>query len=317
MTALAAEHTTMPVFGRLSPHASRTDQIAHVAEAARQIRLQDLKLVHYANAGHIGGDFSAIDVLATLYGAVLNIDPDNVDDPDRDRFILSKGHVAGALYTTLAAFGFLPVEELATFLKPLSRLNGHPNRNKVPGVEANTGPLGHGLPIAVGHALSAKLDVSQRRTYVLTGDGELQEGSNWEAMMAASQYELDRLTVIVDRNRLQQGATVRETNDLEPLDQKATAFGFAVVEVNGHDHGELLDVLSAVPFRPGKPTFVIAHTHKGHPISYMSNNAAWHHKVPNEAQLGQALEELDRLQQQQKHDEVAAAAPTSNGGQQA
>jgi transketolase len=216
-----------------------------------------------------------------------------VEDPERDRFILSKGHVAGALYTTLAAFGFLPVHELATFLKPLSALNGHPNRNKVKGIEANTGPLGHGLPIAVGHALSAKLDVSRRRTYVVVGDGELQEGSNWEAMMAASHYELDRLTVIVDRNRLQQGATTRETNDLDPLDQKATAFGFAVVEVNGHDHGELLDVLSAVPYRPGKPTFVIAHTHKGHPISYMSNNVAWHHKVPSAAELQQALDELD------------------------
>jgi len=318
MTALAPEHATMPVVGRISPHASRQDQIEHIAEAARQIRLQDLKLVHYAGAGHIGGDFSAIDVLATLYGAVLNVTPDNVDDPERDRFILSKGHIAGAFYTTLAAFGFLPVAELATFLKPLSRLNGHPNRNKVSGVEANTGPLGHGLPIAVGHAISAKLDVSPRRTYVLTGDGELQEGSNWEAMMAASQYELDRLTVIVDRNRLQQGATVRETNDLDPLDKKAAAFGFAVVEVNGHDHGELLDVLSAVPFRPGKPTFVIAHTHKGHPISYMSNNVAWHHKVPSEDQLHLALEELDRLQVQQKQDEVAKADPmNSNGGHSA
>ena len=185
------------------------------------------------------------------------------------------------------------MEELATFLKPLSALNGHPNRNKVRGVEANTGPLGHGLPIAVGHALSAKLDVSRRRTYVLVGDGELQEGSNWEAMMAASQYELDRLTVIVDRNRLQQGATTEETNDLDPLEAKAAAFGFAVVEVNGHDHGELLDVLSAVPFRPGKPTFVIAHTHKGHPISFMSNNVAWHHKVPIGGQLQQALDELE------------------------
>jgi transketolase len=293
MSALAVDHVTMPVLGRLAPHATRAEQIAHIAEAARQIRIQDLKLVHHAGAGHIGGDMSAADILATLYGAVLAIGPDSVDDPERDRFILSKGHVAGILYTTLAAFGFLPVEELATFLKPLSALNGHPNRKKVRGVEANTGPLGHGLPIAVGHALSAKLDVSRRRTYVLVGDGELQEGSNWEAMMAASHHELDRLTVIVDRNRLQQGATVRETNDLDPLDQKASAFGFAVVEVNGHDHGELLDVLSAVPFRPGKPTFVIAHTHKGHPISFMSNNAAWHHRVPSPEELRQALDELD------------------------
>ena len=293
MSALAAEHVTMPVLGRLHAHASRTEQVAHIAEAARQIRIQDLKLVHHAGAGHIGGDLSAADILATLYGAVLDITPETADDPERDRFILSKGHIAGILYTTLAAFGFLPVEQLATFLKPLSSLNGHPNRTKVRGVEANTGPLGHGLPIAVGHALSAKLDVSPRRTFVLVGDGELQEGSNWEAMMAASHHELDRLTVIVDRNRLQQGATVRETNDLDPLENKAAAFGFAVVEVNGHDHGELLDVLSAVPFRPGKPTFVIAHTHKGHPISYMSNNAAWHHRVPTADDLRQALTELD------------------------
>src|SRR3954454_19427011 len=290
---LTKEHATLPVFGQLPPHSSRSKQLAHIAEAARQIRIQDLKLVHYAGAGHIGGDFSAIDILATLYGAVLDVTPDTVDDPERDRFILSKGHVAGALYTTLAAFWFLPVGELATFLKSLSALNGHPNRNKVRGVEANTGPLGHGLPIAVGHALSAKLDVSRRRTYVLTGDGELQEGSNWEAMMAASQHELDQLTVIVDRNRLQQGATVRQTNDLDPLDAKAAAFGFAVVEVNGHDPGELLDVLSAVPFRPGKPTFVIANTHKGHPISYMSNNVAWHHRVPSAEELQQAIDELE------------------------
>jgi transketolase len=289
---LTVEHTTMPVPGRLPVHAERSERVAHIAEAARQIRIQDLKLVHHAGAGHIGGDFSAIDILATLYGAVLDHSPQSVNDPERDRFILSKGHVAGALYTTLAAFGYLPVEDLATFLKPLSALNGHPNRNKVAAVEANTGPLGHGLPVAVGHALSAKLDGSARRTYVLVGDGELQEGSNWEAMMAASQYQLDRLTVIVDRNRLQQGATTQETNELDPLPAKAAAFGFAVVEVNGHDHGELLDVLSAVPVEPGRPTFVIAHTHKGHPISFMSDNVAWHHRVPDAAEYQQALKEL-------------------------
>lgn len=293
MAPLLEEHATMPVLGRLGQGATREQQVAHLAEVARQIRIQDLKLVHHAGAGHIGGDFSAIDIMTVLYGAVLNLTPETVADPERDRFILSKGHVAGSLYTTLAAFGFLPVAELATFLKPLTALNGHPNRNKVAAVEANTGPLGHGLPIAVGHALSAKLDVSLRRTYVLVGDGELQEGSNWEAMMAASHYQLDHLTVIVDRNRLQQGATTKETNDLDPLPEKAAAFGFAVVEVNGHDHGELLDVLSSVPFRPSKPTFVIAHTHKGHPISYMSNNVAWHHKVPNDGEFDTALHELE------------------------
>jgi transketolase len=263
-----------------------------LAGAATAIRSAVLRTIGRAGLGHVGGDLSVSDIMATLFFGVLDLDPARPAWADRDRFIRSKGHCATALYSALALRGFIPTDLLDSFMAPLSVLNGHPNRRKVPGVEANTGPLGHGLPIAVGHALSAKLDVSRRRTYVLTGDGELQEGSNWEAMMAASQYELDRLTVIVDRNRLQQGATTRETNDLDPLDAKAAAFGFAVVEVNGHDHGELLDVLSAVPFRPGKPTFVIAHTHKGHPISFMSNNVAWHHRVPTDAELRQALDEL-------------------------
>ncbi|RYZ13301.1 MAG: transketolase, partial [Myxococcaceae bacterium] len=188
----------MPILGPVAPGAGRAEAVAHLLETSRWIRRKDLHLVHAAGAGHIGGDFSAIDILTTLYGAVLNITPETAGDPERDRFFLSKGHVAGALYTTLAMHGFLPEIELATFLQPLSRLNGHPNHVKVPGVEANTGPLGHGLPIAVGHALSAVLDRSPRRTFVLTGDGELQEGSNWEAMMSAAQLRLDRLMVIVD-----------------------------------------------------------------------------------------------------------------------
>lgn len=290
--ALGPEHATIPVLGRPAEGASRDEVVEHLARVAQHVRLQDLDLVHFAGAGHIGGDFSAIDIMSVLYGAVLNVTPETVDDPDRDRFFLSKGHVAGSYYTVLAAYGFLPVAELATFLKPLSKLNGHPNRLYVSAVEANTGPLGHGLPIAVGHALGAKLDVSKRRTFVLLGDGEMQEGSNWEAMMAASQYQLDRLTVIVDRNRLQQGAPVRETNDLEPLADKARAFGFSVIEVDGHDHGQLMDVLSAVSDRPGCPTFVIANTHKGHPVSFMSNNPAWHHKVPDDEQYEQARAEI-------------------------
>lgn len=283
----------LPV-GRPPAGAARSDVVAHLAEAARRIRLRDLDMVYEAGAGHIGGDFSAIDIMTVLYGAVLNLTPETVDDPERDRFILSKGHVAGSYYAVLAAFGFLPVDELSTFLQPLSRLNGHPNRRYVAAIEANTGPLGHGLPIAVGHAISAKLDLSLRRTFVLVGDGELQEGSNWEAMMAASQHQLDRLTVIVDRNRLQQGATIKQTNDLEPLPAKAEAFGFSVVEVDGHDHGALLEVLDTVPYRPGNPTFVIAHTHKGHPISFMSNNVAWHHKVPDDEQYALARAELEQ-----------------------
>ncbi|HET7723572.1 MAG TPA: transketolase [Propionibacteriaceae bacterium] len=289
---LTQEHVRLRPVCRPGPGTSREDLVAFLVDTARQIRLQDLALVHHAGAGHIGGDLSAADILTTLYGAVLDVAPERVNDPERDRFVLSKGHVAGMYYTTLAAFGFLPVDELATFLAPESRLNGHPNRLYVPGVEANTGPLGHGLPIAVGLALSGVLLGSARRTYVLVGDGELQEGSNWEAMMAASQYKLDRLTVIVDRNLLQQGATTAETNDLDPLADKLTAFGLAVTEVDGHDHGALLDVLSAEPV-PGRPRGVIAHTHKGHPVSFMSDEVAWHHGVPDDDQYALAVSEIE------------------------
>mgnify|MGYP000862441745 FL=1 len=289
--ALTADAITLQPVVRPAVGAPRDEVLAFLADTARRIRLQDLALVHFAGAGHIGGDFSSADILTTLYGAVLNVAPDRVDDPERDRFVLSKGHIAGIYYTTLAAFGFLPVADLATFLAPESKLNGHPNRLYVKGVEANTGPLGHGLPIAVGLAKSAVMLGSSRRTYVLVGDGELQEGSNWEAMMAASHLKLDRLTLIVDRNRLQQGATTAATNDLDPLADKMAAFGMAVHEIDGHDHGQLLDALSAEP-TPGKPTGIIAHTHKGHPISYMSDNVAWHHKVPNAEQYAQAVAEL-------------------------
>jgi transketolase len=267
-------------------------QVAHIAEAARQIRIQDLKLVHHAGAGHIGGDFSAIDILATLYGAVLDVTPDTVDDPDRDRFFLSKGHVAGALYTTLAAFGFLPVEDLATFLKPLSPLNGHPHRNKVRGVEANTGPLGHGLPIAVGMAVASRLATSGRHVYVVLGDGELQEGSNWEAAMTAGHRRLANLTAVVDRNRLQQGARTEDTNGLDPLGDKWRAFGWDVVELDGHDHLALFDAFSAP--RGERPTCVIADTIKGRGVSFMQDRVEWHHKVPTAEQIAVATAELAR-----------------------
>ncbi len=179
--------------------------VAGLRKMASTVRRRDLQTVFGAKLGHVGGEMSATDILVTLYFAVLRVDPARPTDPDRDCFILSKGHSVVALYTTLAHRGFFPVETLATFAQPLSKLNGHPDRNKVPGVETNTGPLGHGLPVAVGAALAAKLQDGAWRVFVLTGDGELQEGSNWEAAMAAAHYKLDNLTVIVDRNRLQQG----------------------------------------------------------------------------------------------------------------
>jgi len=245
-----------------------------------------------AGNGHIGGDLSATDILATLYFGVLHVDPTRPNDPERDRFILSKGHCAGALYTTLAHRGFIPLDELRTFMAPLSRLNGHPDRNKVPGVETNTGPLGHGLPVGVGAAIGAQIDGARWRTFVLTGDGELQEGSNWEAAMTAGHRGLDRLTVIVDRNRFQQGDATENTVRLDPLADRWRAFGWAVAEGDGHDHAALLELFNRLPLEQGRPTCIIAHTTKGKGVSFMEDRAEWHHKVPSRDQLARALEEL-------------------------
>jgi transketolase len=266
--------------------------IASIADRARCIRAASLRMVHAARMGHPGGDLSAADVLAALYFRILAVDPARPDDPQRDRFILSKGHASGALYATLAERGFFPAAWLATYLQPLSRLNGHPDRNKVPGVEANTGPLGHGLPIAVGVALGGRLSGAAFRTFVLTGDGELQEGSNWEAAMAASQFGLDRLTVIVDRNGLQQGDRTEQTMRLEPLADRWRAFGWEVAEVDGHDISALVETLERLPLAAGKPTCVIARTRKGRGVSFIEDRVDWHHRVPTDAELDQALAEL-------------------------
>jgi len=259
-------------------------------EMAQQVRRDDLRMIYRARLGHIGGDFSVIDILLTLYAAVLNVDPAEPLAAQRDRLVLSKGHTAGALYATLAYCGFFPRRELETFAAPLSALNGHPNRTKVPGVETNTGPLGHGFPVAVGIALSAQLQGSPRRTFVVLGDGELQEGSNWEAAMTAAHYGLSSLFAVVDRNRLQQGAGTEETKQLEPLADKWAAFGWEVREVNGHDHAQLLDTFR----RPGtdRPVCVIAHTVKGKGVSFMEDRVEWHHKVPSDEQVELALQEL-------------------------
>jgi transketolase len=269
------------------------DVVASLRRRSNEIRRRDLRMVFEAGNGHIGGDFSAMDILTTLYFAVLRIDPENPDDPARDRFILSKGHGAGALYAMLAYRGFLPVAELDTYLQPLSRLNGHPNRNKVPGVETNTGPLGHGLPVGVGAAIGGQIDGAEWRTFVLTGDGELQEGSNWEAAMTAGHRGLEKLAVIVDRNRFQQGDSTEHTVTLEPLADKWRAFGWAVAEVDGHDHAALLELFESLPLEPGKPSCIIAHTVKGKGVSFMENRAEWHHRVPSAEQYAAALEELE------------------------
>jgi len=269
------------------------ERAAQLRQRATQARLRDLRMVYEAGLGHIGGEFSCLDILTTLYFGVLRIDPQHPDDPERDRFILSKGHAAAALYVILAARGFFDPAELDTFLAPLSRLNGHPDRKKVPGVETNTGPLGHGFPVAVGTALGGQLDGSARRTFVLCGDGELQEGSMWEAAMAAGHFGLDRLVLIVDRNGLQQGDATERTMRLDPLADRFTAFGWSVRDVDGHDHAALLEVFGSTPFEAGKPNCVIARTHKGHGVSFISDQVAWHHHVPNEEEYRQARSELE------------------------
>jgi transketolase len=267
---------------------------SQLREIARQIRLLDLETVYNAGAGHIGGEMSAIDILTTLYFHTLRVDPLDAKSSERDRFILSKGHTACALYVTLAMRGFFPISDLSTFLRNHSALNGHPNCVKVPGVETNTGPLGHGLPVAVGMALAAKMSGADWRVFVLCGDGEMQEGSNWEAIMSATQYKLDNLVLIVDHNRLQQGATVEETIALAPITEKISAFGWATAEIDGHDHDQLVDAFDSSAISKGKPKCIVAHTSKGQGISFMKDRVEWHHKVPNKEQYEQARKELEQ-----------------------
>lgn len=266
------------------------DPVASIKDKALWIRRRAFRMVYEAQLGHPGGDFSATDIVATLYFGVLNYDPANPTWADRDRFVMSKGHATGVLYSALCAAGYFPEELLETYMQPNSRLNGHPNRQYLPGVETNTGPLGHGFPVATGIAIAGQLTGSDYKTFVLTGDGELQEGSNWEAAMTAGNRKLRNLTLIVDRNRLQQGAPTEDTNGLDPLDQKFASFGFDVEMVDGHDHAALLEVLSR---RPGdKPRAVIANTVKGKGVSFMENQTSWHHGVPNAEQFSIAMKEL-------------------------
>jgi transketolase len=272
--------------------AGRNDQVAHIRERALWIRRRSFRMVYEAQLGHPGGDFSSADLLASLYFGVLRFDPKIPNDPRRDRFVMSKGHCTGAFYSALAGAGFFSEDLLDTYMQPMSRLNGHPNRNYLPGVETNTGPLGHGLPVAVGIAIAGQIDGVDFRTFVLTGDGEQQEGSNWEAGLTAGHRRLENLTMIIDRNRLQQGARTEDTAGLDPLDEKWRAFGWHVEIIDGHDCQQIYDVLSASPKGRGKPLCVIANTVKGKGVSFMNDNVAWHHGVPNQEQYEQAMREL-------------------------
>lgn len=269
----------------------RTDTLAETAALARRIRADAAQMVHRAGASHIGTCFSMADLLAVLYGAVLRVDPTAPDRPDRDRFILSKGHGAAALYATLAARGFFPADQLATYCRDGSPLAGHASHH-VPGVEVSTGSLGHGLSVACGMALAGRCAPAPFRIFCLLSDGECDEGSIWEAALFAPHHRLDNLAVIVDYNKIQSVGSVAEVLDLEPFADKWRSFGWSVREVDGHDHGAVLDALSALPWEPGRPSVLIAHTIKGKGVSFMEGQLAWHYKSPDEAQLALALAEL-------------------------
>ncbi len=259
---------------------------------ACRMRVQALQMVHRAKASHIGSALSICDIVAVLYGQVLRLDPKQPDAPNRDRFILSKGHACVAVYAALAEIGFFPCEDLLKYGHDHSVLMNHIS-HKVAGVEFSTGSLGHGLPFGTGKALSANRRKYDWRTFVLLSDGELGEGSNWEAMMFASHHQLDNLVGIVDYNKLQSLTTVDKTLRVEPLADKARAFGWAVREVDGHNHAELTELLTSAPWEPGKPSFLIAHTTKGKGVSFMENSVDWHYKSPSAEQLAQALGELN------------------------
>ena len=258
-----------------------------------QYRRQVLQIIKHAGAGHTGGSLSCLDILNTLYNRVMNISPENFSDPSRDRYVQSKGHSVEALFVVLADKGFFPFSELETLCQYQSHFVGHPTR-KVPGVEQNTGALGHGLPISIGMAMAAKMDDASYRVYTLLGDGELAEGSNWEAALAASHYNLDNLTAIIDCNTLQITGHTREVMNNEPLAEKFTAFGWAVRRVNGHDFAALTEALRA-PLEAGKPSVIIAETIKGKGVSFMENVGKWHHGVPSDEEYAKALAEIDAV----------------------
>lgn len=272
----------------------------HIAELKRksiESRKKILKYIYNAKAGHTGGSLSIVDILNVLYNNVMNVSPENFNSKTRDMFIQSKGHSVEALYVVLADKGFFPEEDLLSLCKYNSPYIGHPTKS-IPGIEQNTGGLGHGLPICAGAALAAKRDNSAVKVFTILGDGEMAEGSNWEAMMFAAHYKLDNLCAILDYNKLQITSSNADVMGLEPIDKKLEAFGWAVAHVDGHNLEELSQTLNSLPLESGKPTFIIAHTIKGKGISYMENVLKWHHGVPSKEQYDLAMEELDNQLQE-------------------
>jgi transketolase len=272
--------------------AETADAVAETTARAAAIRRHIVDMCANPEGGHLGGSTSCADILSVLYFSVMRVDPARPADPHRDTFVLSKGHAAIALYATLAERGFFPVEELATYARLGSRLMGHPVR-AVPGVELPTGSLGHGLPLALGFAISSRLSGRDRRSFVVLGDGELQEGSNWEAASVAAAQHADNLVAVVDRNGLQLGSRTEDIGGLEPLADRWRAFGWAVREADGHDHHALHDALSRTPWQPGRPSVLIAHTVKGQGVPMMAGRIASHYATLNARLHSRVLRSLD------------------------
>lgn len=265
----------------------------NIAKKAYEIRKQTLEMIYRAKTGHIGGDFSVADVLTLLYNGEMNISPERVDAPDRDRFVLSKGHTADCLYAVLADRGYFDKKELETYCQFKTKLIGHPN-NKVNGIEMNSGSLGHGLSVCVGMAIAAKMDAAPYRVYTVMGDGEQAEGSIWEAAMSAAHYKLDNLCAVVDRNHLQISGTTDEVMSSSVLEEKWRGFGWNVLTVeDGNDIEQLKAAFRLTRACKGRPTVLIANTVKGKGVSFMENNVKWHHKVPTEQEYMQAKAELE------------------------
>ena len=261
-------------------------------ELARKVRTDIIHMVHSAGSGHPGGSLSAAEIVTALYFKEMNIDPANPKMENRDKFVLSKGHAAPVQYAVLAERGYFPVEDTLQLRKLGSTFQGHPNMHKVPGIEMSTGSLGQGISVCVGMAMANKLDKNPGRIYTLLGDGELQEGLVWEAAMAAAHYGLDNLVAIVDNNGLQIDGKNDDVMKVNPIDEKFRAFGWNVVEIDGHDFEEIFNAFDNARACQGKPTVIIAHTHKGRGVSFMEDNAGWHGKAPSDEQAKQAIEEL-------------------------
>ncbi|MSS62312.1 transketolase [Velocimicrobium porci] len=266
------------------------------------LRKNVIDMIVEGKGGHIGGDMSVMDILVELYFEQMNISPENMDNPDRDRFVMSKGHSVEALYAVLAKKGFFPIEQvIKEFSKFGSQFIGHPN-NKLPGIEMNSGSLGHGLPVSVGMAMAGKMDKKDYRVYTVMGDGELAEGSVWEGAMAANQYKLDNLCAVVDRNHLQISGNTEDVMAHEDLKQRWASFGWHVISINGNDYKELKEAFDEAKKTKGKPTVVIANTIKGFGSSVMENKANWHHKVPNEEEYAQIMKDFETRKEAALHE---------------